>query len=52
MDIPSFGGAWGGFLLGGFLFIPREHLRLIQGLKRSVIRQLDYINCEINVFQN
>ena len=39
MDIPSFGGAWGGFLLEGFLFLPREHLRLIQGLKRSVIRQ-------------
>ena len=39
MDIPSFGGAWGGFLLGGFLFIPREHLRLIQGINRSVIRQ-------------
>ena len=53
MDIPSLGGAWGGFLLGGFLFIPREHFfRLIQGINRSVIRQLDYINCEINVFQN
>ena len=26
--------------------------RLIQGINRSVIRQLDYINCEINVFQN
>ena len=38
-DIPSFGGAWGGFLLGGFLFIPRGHLRLIQGINRSVIRQ-------------
>ena len=35
MDIPSFGGAWGGF----FFFIPREHLRLIQGINRSVIRQ-------------
>ena len=39
MDIPSFGGAWGGFLRVGFLFIPRGHLRLIQGLNRSVIRQ-------------
>ena len=35
MDIPSFGGAWGGF----FFFIPRGHLRLIQGINRSVIRQ-------------
>jgi len=25
---------------------------LIQGINRSVIKQLDYINCEINVFQN
>ena len=40
MDIPSFGGAWGGFLRGGFLFLPREHfIRLIQGINRSVIRQ-------------
>ena len=45
MDIPSFGGAWGGSTTGAFL-------RLIQGINRSVIRQLDYINCEINVFQN
>ena len=52
-DIPSLGGAWGGFLLGGFLFIYHGSiLRLIQGINRSVIRQLDYINCEINVFQN
>ena len=33
-------------------YIPREHFRLIQDINRSVIRQLDYINCEINVFQN
>ena len=44
-DIPSSGGAWGGFYHGSFF-------RLIQGINRSVIRQLDYINCEINVFQN
>ena len=53
MDIPSFGGAWGGFLLGGFLVLYHGSIfRLIQGINRSVIRQLDYINCEINVFQN
>ena len=50
-DIPSCGGAWGGFLLGGF-YTTGAFIRLIQGLNRSVIRQLDYINCEINVFQN
>ena len=32
MDIPSFGGAWGGSTTGAFL-------RLIQGINRSVIRQ-------------
>ena len=32
MDIPSFGGAWGGFYHGSIL-------RLIQGINRSVIRQ-------------
>ena len=38
---------------GRLSFLPREHFfRLIQGINRSVIKQLDYINCEINVFQN
>ena len=32
MDIPSFGGAWGGSTTGAFF-------RLIQGINRSVIRQ-------------
>ena len=32
MDIPSFGGAWGGFYHGSIF-------RLIQGINRSVIRQ-------------
>ena len=40
MDIPSFGGAWGGFLLGGFLVLYHGSIfRLIQGINRSVIRQ-------------
>ena len=39
MDIPSFGGAWGGFLRVGFLFYHGSILRLIQGINRSVIRQ-------------
>ena len=33
-------------------FTTGAFIRLIQGINRSVIRQLDYINCEINVFQN
>ena len=39
MDIPSFGGAWGGFLRVGFLFYHGSIFRLIQGINRSVIRQ-------------
>ena len=40
MDIPSFGGAWGGFSLGSaFFFTTGAFIRLIQGINRSVIRQ-------------
>ena len=51
MDIPSFGGGLGRLLFGE-AFTTGAFFRLIQGINRSVIRQLDFINCEINVFQN
>ena len=43
-DIPSFGGAWGGSTTGAF--------KVDSGCQSFCNKTIDYINCEINVFQN
>ena len=43
-DIPSFGGAWGGSTTGAF--------KIDSGYQSFCNKTIDYINCEINVFQN
>ena len=44
MDIPFFGGAWGGSTTGAF--------KVDSGYQSFCNKTIDYINCEINVFQN
>ena len=51
-DIPSFGGAWGGFLLGAAFFFTTGAFKIDLGYQSFCNKTIDYINCEINVFQN